>query len=624
MTYREKITKDHPLRFHGQEKADVRCYDGALRHARGVQSYQIVRACRNHPEQQEGFGWTYNHAANLCWWNGKFFYEYLSNEIGEHQGRSHTLLCTSEDGIHWDKPMVIFPEYWITAEHYQGPNKQLLPSPPEKFCACMHQRCGFYVTKSGKLLVTGFYGVCPEPHTSPNNGWGIGRVVREIYPDMTFSPIYFAAYNTAAGYRRDNTDGFPYFDESGSPDFIAACEEMLADRVYVQQWWEEQRFDPQLFTQHGGSALCTYTDIDGKTIGVYKHAMCSITEDNGENWTKPVRCASIETSTGKVWGQRTSDGRYALCYNPHTDSMHRWPIAAVTGDNGHDFDNMLAVTTEVPPCRYAGYAKNLGPQYMRGIVEGFPQSPDGAVWLAYSVNKEDMWISKIPVPITGTQDEDICEDFSGLTPGGEITGWNIYSPIWAPVSVQSDNDKNMIVLEDTDPYDRAKAERSIPEAQAGSFSVQLRIDAIGSGNRPLRVELQDRKGAVPFYFAFGDDHILRAKSGGVLVELCGYETGLWYDLTVSYNCVLNRYTAAVSREGSVVCSKELPFAQSTYSAERVLFATKECVNHQDLEANGKDLSLGDLPDSDTRLSLSRMSIAFFSCTTEAGKEESEC
>lgn len=621
MNYREQITKDHPLRYHGREKADVRYHDGALRHLKGVKSYQVMRACRNHPELQDDFGWTYNHAAALCWWQGRFFYEYLSNPVGEHEGRSHSLLVTSVDGIHWEKPQVIFPEYYLTAEHYQGPNKHLLPPAPETFCACMHQRCGFYVTKDGRLLVTGFYGISPEPHTAPCNGWGIGRVVREIYPDMQFSPVYFLAYNTAAGYNAQTAPGFPHFSESGNPELINACEELLADRVYVQQWWEEQRFDPNLFTQHGGQALCTYTDSEGKIVGVYKHAMCSVTCDQGESWSKPVRCSSVETSTGKVWGQRTSDGRYILCYNPHTDSMHRWPIAAVTGENGHDFDSMLAVTTEVAPSRYQGFAKNFGPQYMRGIEEIFPQTPDGALWLAYSVNKEDMWISKIPVPVTGIQLTDVTDDFSELTPGGEVTDWNIYSPLWAPVAVERLEGKNVVTLSDTDPYDRAKAERAIPPAQVGKVTVRIMIQQIGADNAPMRIEWQDRKGAVPFFVTFGADAVLRAKGNGVYHDLCGYETGVWYTLETTFDCAQNRWQISVQRDGETVCEKALPFCQSVYAVERVLFATKENGSKQDLEASGKFMTIGDLPDSDEKLPLSRMVIGAFGCETKVGAQE---
>lgn len=618
MTYKERRTANDPIRILGTEKADIRQYDGGLRHIRGIKSYQAVRACRSKPEMQDGYGFTYNHAAMLAYWNEHFLLEYLSNPVSEHAGDSHTLLVISPDGIHWEKPQVIFPEYWLTAEHYQGPKKELLPK-GEKFCSVMHQRCGFYQTSQGKLLITGFYGISPAPNVAPNNGWGIGRVVREIYKDFTFSPIYFIRYNEPAGYSRSTADGFPYFEESSDQGFVEACRELLADKVMIQQWWEEQRFDTELFTQHGGQALCTYTDQEGNIVGVYKHGLCTVSEDKGESWSQPVRCLSLETSTGKVWGQRTSDGKYALVYNPSTDSMHRWPLAVVTGDDGHTFSDMLAVTTEVAPSRYEGYTKNFGPQYIRGIMEGITQPKDGSMWITYSVNKEDIWVTHIAVPITGRQVSDFQEDFSASEPGGEVSGWNIYSPLWAPVELVKKDGKTVLSLSDTDPYDRAKAERTIPEAQAGS--VMFRVMAEAVGNAPMLIEFQDHKGAVPIKISFCPDGIVRVKGNGVYHDLFSCQFGMWYDFTVSYDCVSARYTAAVSCKGEEFFRKEFPFSQSVETVERILFATKGCVNTQDLEASGKFCTIGDLPDSDSPAPLSRLLISSLSVYTEVKADE---
>lgn len=243
----------------------------------------------------------------------------------------------------------------------------------------------------------------------------------------------------------------------------------------------------------------------------------------------------METSTGKVWGQRTSDGKYALVYNPSTDSMHRWPLAVVTGDDGHTFSDMLAVTTEVAPSRYEGYTKNFGPQYIRGIMEGITQPKDGSMWITYSVNKEDIWVTHIAVPITGRQVSDFQEDFSASEPGGEVSGWNIYSPLWAPVELVKKDGKTVLSLSDTDPYDRAKAERTIPEAQAGS--VMFRVMAEAVGNAPMLIEFQDHKGAVPIKISFCPDGIVRVKGNGVYHDLFSCQFGMWYDFTVSYDCV---------------------------------------------------------------------------------------
>jgi hypothetical protein len=44
-----------------------------------------------------------------------------------------------------------------------------------------------------------------------------------------------------------------------------------------------------------------------------------------------------------------------------------------------------------------------GPQYVRGISEWSSDGSwkDDAMWVAYSVNKEDVWVSRIPIPIGG-------------------------------------------------------------------------------------------------------------------------------------------------------------------------------------------------------------------------------
>ncbi|HXK97840.1 MAG TPA: six-hairpin glycosidase, partial [Limnochordia bacterium] len=177
---------EDPIRYIGLEKADIRFYDGALRHAVGAKHYQVVRANREHPESQEDYGWTYNHAPMLCYWNEHFWIEYLSNPVSEHLPPSHTLLTWSRDGETWSKPVVIFPQYALPEGVYTGPKKELI-KPGDT--AVMHQRMGFYVSQEGRLLVLGFYGVSPDVHTSPNNGYGIARVVREVYRDFTFSPV---------------------------------------------------------------------------------------------------------------------------------------------------------------------------------------------------------------------------------------------------------------------------------------------------------------------------------------------------------------------------------------------------------------------------------------------------
>src|ERR1044072_1736120 len=101
------------VRYIGSTLSNVDYHHGQLSPAVGVHNIQVVRANREHPEQAEGFGWTYNHAPMLAYWNNTFYLEYLSDKVGESVAPGQTLLLTSKNGKDWSKPAVIFPVYRI-------------------------------------------------------------------------------------------------------------------------------------------------------------------------------------------------------------------------------------------------------------------------------------------------------------------------------------------------------------------------------------------------------------------------------------------------------------------------------------------------------------------------------
>jgi hypothetical protein len=67
----------------------------------------------------------------------------------------------------------------------------------------------FFIAPDGRLLALSFYGLPP----SPNNGRGVGRVVREIYAPGAFGPIFFVRYNHHAGWNESNT-AYPFYIDS--------------------------------------------------------------------------------------------------------------------------------------------------------------------------------------------------------------------------------------------------------------------------------------------------------------------------------------------------------------------------------------------------------------------------
>jgi hypothetical protein len=347
--------------FTGTELNNPDYHHGQLSPAMGVHNIQVMRANRELPETADNFGWTYNHAPMLAYWNNMFFLEYLSDPVGEHVPPGQTFLVTSNDGYEWSKPEVVFPPYSIP----DGTQKEGSDQVAKDLLSVNHQRMGFYVSSDDRLFAIAYIAISIDAHDSPNDGKGIGRVVREIHKDGSFGPIYFIRYNE--GWSKKNTD-YPFYTKSKDKGLVKACEEMLSNPLVQQQWNEEaDRDDPLIPIQKQYKAFSYYHLPNGNVVGLWKHALTAVSEDEGKTWTTPTRAPGFVNSNAKIWGQKTSDGRYATVYNP---SDFRWPLAISVSENGLNYENLLLVNGEITTMRYGGNYKSYGPQYVRGIQEG--------------------------------------------------------------------------------------------------------------------------------------------------------------------------------------------------------------------------------------------------------------
>lgn len=551
-------TEHEPIRYIGGESIDLTPHEGRLRYAVGVANYQTFRANRTHPELAEGHGWTYNHAPALAYWNDRFYQEFLSNPVDEHIAPGHTLVTTSPDGRHWAQPQVVFPAY----EAPPG-----TPMPKGSHGYMMHQRMGFYVASNGRLLVLAFYGHAEDPFGKG----GIGRVVREAYKDGTYGPIYFIKYTTQADWNESNTS-YPLYTRSEDAGFVEACDALLADRLMTLQWYDE---DPGPVGHYpiksDVEALSYYHRKDGKVVGLWKWSFAALSSDEGKTFSTPVKLPTITMDGAKIWGQRTDDGRYAIIYNPTVHGEHRYPLAVATGDDGILFDHLLLIHAEVPPRRFFGRWKDYGPQYNRGIEEGNGNPPDQALWDTFSVNKEDMWVSRVPVPVRSGVDGPVADDFNGEASGGHVTDWNIYSPLWAPVQVvefPSAADKSL-ELRDEDPYDYARAIRVFQEGTRAEIT--FRVQAAQTGTGLLDIEAVDHFGNRPVRLRFDSDGKIKATKGAETVELQSYQANQWYEISISVEATpFGHY--AVTIDGREVL-KEAALAESVLSVERLSFRT---------------------------------------------------
>ena len=523
-----KESASTPIIVSGDEqgRVDMALPDGGLKPVVGVQNVQVFRACHSRPELADGEGYTYAHQHDIAVWRGRLYAVWAMTPRDEDVPPYKTLYATSADGFHWSAPAELFPR------EISWPNRFY-------FFRASNDRMLAFARSSGKANA--------KSEQENSMWWGNGiLLVREILADHRLGEI-FTLLQAEEGLP-------PCFEQATDEGFVAACLEASANGPLLEQQdygtylgdgrmkWHTNPPKLKGFLPFG-KALCFYHRKDGLLVGLSKMGFATLSQDEGKSWSEPVLPPTLIAGTAKVWGQRTADGRFALAYNP--DRRKRYPLVLVHGEDGREFRDMRVVHGELPPMRYPGLYKEAGPQYVRGLAEW---ADDGtladhqAIWLIYSVNKEDIWVARVPLPIKPDETAFPAGDFENVAPGHWMPGWNFYSPRWAQVSVVSDGDKHHLELRDGDPFDYAQAVRVFPVAPA--MRVELPLSAAQLGAR-LEIELCDGAGRRPIRLALTEDGSLQAADGGNMVCVGMYQANVGVTIALTTDLARGRYAVQV-------------------------------------------------------------------------------
>ena len=375
-----------PLRIDAPELAKLN-FDlstGGLPIAPGLETYTVIRSDKEHPERAEGLGWTYQHHPDIAAWHGRLYVGWNSCERDEDTWPSRELYSCSTDGKTWSKPQEMFP---------QGVSTPL--------------RMYFFHAPNGRMLIIAGLRVNHEKTGERTKG---PLVVRELRADYSLGDVFTLRPPAQAAPNQS-----PLFTTSTDTDFVKACEQLLADRLFLLQQdygrlldtpqrmkWNDPKAwqgDAQLRkdAENFGKAMCFFQRKDGAIVGMGKKRWVTVSHDNGQTWDQPGRPESLISNMGKVWGQKTSDGRYVLIYNP--DLERRWPLAMLTSDDGITFRDPHALHGDLPARRYEGLYKDPGASYHRGLCKWNDDGSwkDGALWLVYSLNKEEIRVIRVPI-----------------------------------------------------------------------------------------------------------------------------------------------------------------------------------------------------------------------------------
>jgi hypothetical protein len=456
--------------------------DGGLPPAVGVHSFQIFRASSDVPAETDTLGYTYHHHVDIACWKGRLYVGWNACQRDEDVWPSRELYSSSLDGSTWTSPAELFP---------QG------------MSVCL--RMYFYHAANGTMLaITGLR----TDNNDTDEDRKFALIVRQIRADHTLGEVFALQASDATPLPVTR------YESSTDAAFKEACRLLLADTIYLEQQdrgrlladrrmkWHDASAWPggQLPGDNSkwvvGKAFSFFQRRDGLWVGVSKMGWVTTSTDNGKTWTQPAVPSTLITGKAKVWSQRTADGNVALVYNPSRSS--RYPLVVVTSQDDVNFRDMRIVQGELPIQRYAGLQRSIGPQYTRGISHWANDGSrdDVAIWLVYSMSKEDIWVSRVPLPVQPDQTTPVADDFADLAPGPFVAGWNIYRPKWSSVEVID----NALRLENRDPYDYPIATRVFPE----SSKITARFDLECSANGYLEIDLLSK---------FGSHRLIQLKIG---------------------------------------------------------------------------------------------------------------
>lgn len=176
----------------------------------------------------------------------------------------------------------------------------------------------------------------------------------------------------------------------------------------------------------------------------------------------------------------------------------------------------------------------------------------------------------MPVPATAEVNDPIRDDFNAATPGTLPAGWNIYSPLWAPVRIGEEAGHRVLSLMDEDPCDYARAIRVFPATHG--VKISFRVFAKQSNGR-LEIELLDGKGLRPVRLAFGEDGHLWVCHEAQWLDAGAYSAGRWHALELEIPAAPDADRCAVLVDGKSPLPRPAYFTDPVSTVERLSFRT---------------------------------------------------
>lgn len=334
---------------------------------------------------------TYNHHPNIARHRGGFFVSWSNHPVDEDEPGQRVLFSYSADGRQWQREAVLFPaipthggrKLVLTANGWLRDGALLFA------IADLHDIIG-WSDNEGRAIAKQkndrYYRTAQR---------SFGRLARQVDENGNLAAPFWLS-------RIDDAQTICSICRS-NPEPAAALNAMLQEPLNRRRWqlmdgnrlgyWVD-RYPDQGSDGHYLVEPTTYRAKNNFLVRLLRdldpsYRLYATTSRDGASWETPVRTDIPDSPSLSAAGQ-LPDGRRYLIGNPVKNS--RDPLAIRLSRDGLRFGEAQILRRGAPPLRRAGLHKGPGFQYPSAIVA------DSVLWIVYSVNKEDIAVSRVPLP----------------------------------------------------------------------------------------------------------------------------------------------------------------------------------------------------------------------------------
>ena len=359
---------------------------------------------------------TFNHHSHITYFKGGFYAIWDIQARDEHGPGQHGLLRRSTDqGKTWTPVEELFP----AMDRYIPSSEALTPG---RYRGRIQTSNGFAVVDDVLYAITEV-----DDHRGTNvrnrKRFHAGRLCRSINSDGGLGELFWLTEVAPEAVK-----GFPsypagdpklvkkinqYFQQPGNEiqlDFSSPVPESAPGDVWTPFPISDDnhRLIEQVPSYRAADGTWVRLYRDGGLLGVEipdqgtrttleesksRRNYASYSFDNCKTWTVPTR-TSFPDACAKSNAGRLPDGQVYVINNVlplSTKHGGRSLLGISLSRDGLNFDRVAVIRFVVPPQRYEGRAKGIGFQYPHSVVVG------DSLWVMYSVNKEDIQVTRIPL-----------------------------------------------------------------------------------------------------------------------------------------------------------------------------------------------------------------------------------